>query len=89
MLESRQNFRLYKHIDMTWSIPTQNIEGKGKIFNISLSGVLFETDKAFKPDHGLIVHLHSAQIPSLPQKGKLVSPYHYHRLVKVDGGEYS
>ena len=61
-----------KHIDVVWSVPEEKIEGAGKIFNISLSGINFETDKLFQPDHGMTVCLKSAQISALPSKGKLV-----------------
>ena len=63
MINNRQSFRLRKQFDVTWSIPDQKIKGEGKIFNISLSGLLFATDKLFVPEHGLII--------SFPSSGKL------------------
>ena len=72
MINSRDSFRLRKFIDVFWSVPQQKVEGMGKIFNISLTGMSFETDKLFKPDHGMIINFSDAQIPPLPVKGKLV-----------------
>lgn len=72
MINNRDYFRLRRQIDLTWSVPSQRVEGKGKIFNISLSGMSFETDRLFNPEHGMDISFSSAEIPALPPKGKLV-----------------
>jgi len=72
MINNRDYFRLRRLMDVSWFISEQNIEGKGKIFNISLSGILFETDRLFTPEHGMSISFKSEEIPPLPLKGKLV-----------------
>jgi hypothetical protein len=71
MADIRRNFRLRKQFDVTWSVPSQKIEGEGLISNISVSGMLFVTDKLFEPQHGLVMSFSIAQVPSFPPKGKL------------------
>ena len=72
MINRRQNFRLHKQLDVVWSVPDQKIKGKGVIFNLSLRGMLFETEKLFKPEHGLIINFQTPQVPDFPAEGKLV-----------------
>ena len=72
MINNRDYFRLRKLINATWSIEEQRIEGKANIFNISLSGMLVETDKLFNPEHGMFICFKAEEIPALPLKGKLV-----------------
>lgn len=72
MLENRQSFRLRQQIDLDWSVTDQKTDGKGKIYNISQTGLLFETDRLFAPEHGLTVSLNCQESPALPEKGKLV-----------------
>lgn len=72
MINNRRNYRLRKQLDVSWSIPDQKTEGNGIISNISMSGVLFVTDRLFNPEHDLIVALRSTEIPAFPSKGKLM-----------------
>jgi len=72
VINKRDSFRLREHIDIGWSIPEQKIEGKGKIFNISLTGMSFETDKLFQPDHGMKMSFSATGIPSFPTMAELV-----------------
>src|SRR5471030_2139500 len=72
MAEGRQYFRLRRQIEIDWSIPEKEVEGSGVIFNISVSGILFETDKLFPPEHGLKMSFVSQEVPLLPAKGKLM-----------------
>ena len=72
MINNRQSFRLRQQFDISWFIPEQKIEGEGIIFNISLSGMLFVTDKLFKPEHGLTLFFTAAHAPAFPPKGTLV-----------------
>ena len=72
MINNRDSFRLRKQIEVSWSIPEQQIGGQGKIYNVSLSGMSFETDKLFKPEHGMGMCFTSAQVTAFPPKGKLV-----------------
>jgi hypothetical protein len=72
MIEGRQSFRFRKHMDFSWSVPDQNVHGAGKIYNLSQTGMLFETDRLFLPEHGLELCFSVKEIPCLPVKGKLV-----------------
>ncbi len=72
MINNRQSFRLRKQFDLIWSIPDQKIKGEAIIFNISLTGMLFVTDRLFKPEHGLTMYFSLEKAPSFPPKGKLV-----------------
>ena len=71
MIDHRQSFRLRKQLDVTWSIPDQKTGGEGRIFNISLEGMLFTTDKLFVPEHKLVICFRVAEIPSFPSQGHL------------------
>ena len=72
MMDGRQNFRLRRQIEIAWSVPEQKVEGQGKVFNVSISGMLFETDKLFDPQHGMAMLFCAPQIPAFPSQGKLV-----------------
>lgn len=72
MINNRGSFRLRKQIDISWSIPEQKAEGNGRIYNISLTGMSFETDKLFLPDHGMVMCFKLEGVPAFPLKGKLV-----------------
>jgi hypothetical protein len=72
MINSRQSFRLRKQFSVSWSLPDQKVKGEGMIFNISLRGMLFVTDKLFKPDHGMIIWFRVLDVPYFPARGELV-----------------
>lgn len=84
MINQRQSFRLRKQFDVAWSIPEQKIEGQGKILNISLSGMLFITDKLFSPEDGLIINFKIDQAPAFPPKGRLA----WFRKLEGDRAQY-
>ena len=65
-LEGRRHFRLRRHLNVNWSIDAQGLQGAGKIYNISLSGIAFETDKPFKASQSVIFQLQSDEIKALP-----------------------
>jgi hypothetical protein len=71
MFDKRQNFRLRQQLEFKWSVPDQNIEGRGLIFDVSARGVLFETDKLFKPEHGLVMTFKVNAVPAFPAQGRL------------------
>ncbi|MEI7999154.1 MAG: PilZ domain-containing protein [Candidatus Omnitrophota bacterium] len=71
-VNSRGNFRLRKFMDIHWSIPEQDIEGTGKVLNLSSTGIKFQTDKFFKPEHKMIILLSTPLIPSFPPKARLM-----------------
>jgi hypothetical protein len=72
VINNRQSFRLRKQFDVTWSIPEHREEGQGIISNISLSGMLFVTDRLFEVEDNLNMCFTVTQSPSFPSKGKLV-----------------
>ena len=56
--------------DLVYARPKKQ-EGKARIFNISLEGMLFTTDKLFVPEHKLVICFRVAEIPSFPSQGHL------------------
>jgi len=68
----RKSFRIRKQFDVAWSVPEQGLEGEGLILNISLTGMLFVTDRLFDPKHGLSMGFSVEQVSSFPLKGDLV-----------------
>ena len=59
-------------MDILWSIAGQGFQGNGKLFNISVSEMLFETDQMFEPKHGIEMSFSSEQMPAMPPNGKLI-----------------
>lgn len=82
MIDHRQNYRLHQQFDVIWTIPEQKIEGEGIISNISISGMLFVTDRLFEPRVGLKMEFKVEQSPNFPTKGGLV------RFMKVGESQY-
>ena len=73
--ESRGNLRIRENLDVTWRLKDQERQGQGKIFNISTSGVLLETQNDFSPSPGDIFNLDSFSNGTdhfLPPEGRLV-----------------
>jgi hypothetical protein len=75
LINGRTYFRLRRHIDLYWKVDVQKFGQKGKILDLSLSGlkmeifgdlVLKSTDK-----NKTIIYLNSAEIPNLPAEGKI------------------
>ncbi len=71
MNDGRRHFRLRRHVDVEWSIEAQGLKGKGKIYNISLSGIAFETDKPFKASQAVVFQLTSSELKFLPAQASL------------------
>ena len=74
MEENRRNFRLREFLDITWKLDDQDVSGEGTIINISSSGVLLQTDRAFKPlDHSILSFDSGEEIlPFEAKKGRIV-----------------
>ena len=49
MFESRRHYRIKEILPLQWKIEESGTEGQGQVRNISVSGMLLETDEAFKP----------------------------------------
>ena len=74
MFENRRHFRLKHYMDVNWNVHGQEEAGEGTVFNLSLSGALFQTDKVFKPADNCVVLLKSqnADAPFEEKKGRLM-----------------
>ena len=81
MLEARRHFRIKERIPVHWKIKGKNVEGNGEVLNISISGLLLETDSAFSPlDEGeLEIEPIDKGIQFLPRDGHLV----WFRKIKI------
>jgi hypothetical protein len=84
MINRRQHFRLHTQFDITWSVPDQKSEGDGIIFNISLQGMLFATDRHFEFEREQEMCFKAEQTPFFPSKGKLV----WFKKISAQGGRY-
>lgn len=74
MLENRRYFRLREHLDVVWKVNGQEDSGEGTVVNISLGGMLLQTDRMVKLADNSIVSIESGQeaLPFAPKKGKIV-----------------
>jgi len=74
MSENRRHFRLREYLDVNWKVEGQEVSGKGLVVNISSSGLLFQTDRVFKPSDEcvLIIESESEILPFTAKKGKLM-----------------
>lgn len=70
-MNKRNALRLRIQMNVSWSIPDQQVKGEGKTVNVSILGILLETDKLFEPEHGLLMCFSVAELPFFPAKGKL------------------
>jgi hypothetical protein len=63
-------------MDITWNMPGEDMAGRGKIVNISNSGVLLELDNSYKPlDHSVLAidaDIQDEKPPFMSKKGKVV-----------------
>ena len=75
-MESRRHLRIRQPMDVTWSMPGEDITGRGQILNISSSGLLLQIDDSFKPlDHCILSvdpKIDEERLPFLNKKGKVV-----------------
>ena len=74
MEENRRHFRLREFLDVNWSLADQGISGEGTVVNISMSGLLLQTDRFFAPLENAILSIGSEMenLPFIPKKGKIV-----------------
>lgn len=77
MLENRRHLRIRQPMDVTWSVPGEDITGQGQITNISSSGLLLQIDSSFKPLDKCILSIdpefsEEEKNPFLNKKGKVV-----------------
>ena len=77
MLENRRHLRIRQPVDVTWSVPGEDITGQGQITNISSSGLLLQIDSSFKPLDKCVLSIdpelsEEEKNPFLNKKGKVV-----------------
>ena len=92
-MDSRRHLRIRQLMDVTWSMPGEDIAGQGQIVNISATGILLQIDNSFRPlDQcvlSIVPEINEEKIPFLNKKGKVVwyrktqSP-HYHYQCGVE-----
>jgi len=63
-------------MDVTWSMPGEDIAGQGRILNLSTSGALMQIDDSFRPLDKCVLSLDpeitEERTPFLNKKGKVV-----------------
>ena len=81
MADSRRHFRIKERVPVRWKIKGKNVEGQGEVLNISISGVLLETDSAFSPidDSELEIEPIEKTIDFIPPSGRLM----WFRKIKI------
>jgi Tfp pilus assembly protein PilZ len=76
MLENRRHFRLREFMEVTWRVADQDISGEGLIMNISLSGLLLQTDRVFRPLDNCVLSIEEPKgtelLPFSSKKGKVM-----------------
>ncbi len=88
-MESRRHLRIRQLMDVTWSMPGEDIAGQGQILNISSSGILLQIDNSFRPLDKCVLSIDpeigEERVPFLNKKGKVVwfrkiqSPHYLYR----------
>jgi Tfp pilus assembly protein PilZ len=74
MLENRRHFRLREFLDITWKLADQDVSGEGLVVNISKSGLLMQTDKAFRPSDDCVLSIESGAeaLPFAAKKARIM-----------------
>src|SRR5689334_21872666 len=64
-------------MDVTWSVPGEDITGQGQIINISASGIFLQIDNSFKSLEKCVLSIDADVMidkpPFVSKKGKVVS----------------
>ena len=74
MLESRRHFRLRHPMDIRWKVKNGDASGEGTISNISLSGLLMQTDKVFQLTDQCVlsIEIKDEDTPFIVKQGRVV-----------------
>ncbi|MBI4308767.1 MAG: PilZ domain-containing protein [Candidatus Omnitrophica bacterium] len=75
MLENRRHLRIREITDVRWVVLGKDVAGEGKVFNISTSGLLLQTDAQFDPRRSGVLYIDAhgeAPLEFGPKKGKIV-----------------
>jgi hypothetical protein len=73
--ENRRHFRLRDYFDVDWKLNGNDSSGQGTVLNISVSGVLLQTNGALKPFDKCTIEIKpqaGGEVPFSPKKGKIV-----------------
>ncbi|MBF0489950.1 MAG: PilZ domain-containing protein [Candidatus Omnitrophica bacterium] len=72
----RRHLRIKQLMDVTWSMPGEDITGQGQVLNISSSGILLQIDNSFKPLSNSVLSVDSEfeeeKPPFVNKKGKVM-----------------
>lgn len=76
-METRRHLRIRQPMDVTWSMPGEDVTGQGQILNISHSGLLLQIDSSFKPLDNCVLSVDPSldeeeKLPFFSKKGKVV-----------------
>ena len=75
MIEKRRSTRIKENLSIQWQVEQHTSQGRGKILNLSETGVLLHTDLGFTPMERCVLSIHAAVASAkefLPNKGRLV-----------------
>ena len=86
MYGARQNVRIKEDLPVRWQIEEKDLQGLGRVKNLSLKGLLLETDSSFHPVacdecHIRIVSEEAGSKMRLQQRGRIVW------FKKISGGK--
>jgi hypothetical protein len=71
MINVRNHFRLRKQVDVYWKADEHKLANKGKILDISITGMKFAITTTTSMKAGTLMFLECADIPALPKHAKL------------------
>ena len=70
--ENRIDLRVKDKTRIQWKLEGQDVEGQGKVHNISASGMLLEMNTGVIPNDGCSISFGSEASDYIPQNGRLV-----------------
>jgi hypothetical protein len=72
MIDDARKFKRFEtELDLTWTIESQNISGKGKLLDVGVPGACFRMQQPFVARAGLVFTLDVPDVPAMPKRGKL------------------
>jgi hypothetical protein len=67
----RKHLRVLRDADVIWAVEGRRISGRGKLVDVSQTGVCVKCDVAFSGDRGAAIALLCPSIPSLPTRARV------------------
>jgi hypothetical protein len=72
MIDDGRKFKRFDvELDLTWSIESQKLTGKGHLLDVSRPGACFRMQQPFAAKAGLVFTLDVPGVPAMPKRGKL------------------